>query len=192
VLGAGFEEIVAEENEDNTEELQGAVQRSAPTDGLGTPKERAAYKFVNGMNSSAATWFEGLIYALIILSVAVGSWQTVKGHGNAFHELEWVVVLIFTIEYCIRLVGAGADPEFARPGENWLIPRLRFIASFYSVIDLLAIVPFYVALIMPNSIVDEYDEYLRMIRILRLLKLDKYIPSITLIGTDQREHTGIQ
>lgn len=60
--------------------------------------------------------------------------------------------------------------------------RLRFVVSFYSVIDLLAIVPFYVALAMPESLVNDYDEYLRMLRILRLVKLDKYIPSITLIG----------
>jgi len=78
-------------------------------------------------------------------------------------------------------VGAGADPEFS--GSGGVMARLRFVASFYSVIDLLAIVPFYVAVALPESLVNEYDEYLRMLRILRLVKLDKYIPSITLIGT---------
>jgi len=53
--------------------------------------------------------------------------------------------------------------------------------SFYSIIDLLAILPYYLALALPDSTVDEYDEYLRMARICRLLKLDKYIPSFTLI-----------
>ena len=123
-----------------------------------------------------------IIYALILLSVAVGAWQTVDGEENAFVEVEWVAVVVFTIEYLMRLVGTGADPEFAHLGGPFVC-RLRFSGSFYSVIDLLAIVPCYLALALPNSVVNEYDEYLRMIRILRLIKLDKFIPSISLIGT---------
>ena len=59
--------------------------------------------------------------------------------------------------------------------------RLRTVFSFYSLIDLLAILPFYIAEAMPGSWVDQNDEYLRMLRLLRLFKLDKYVPSITLI-----------
>jgi hypothetical protein len=55
------------------------------------------------------------------------------------------------------------------------------MVSFYSIVDLLAIVPFYAAIALPNSVVNTYDEYLRMLRIIRLVKLDKYVPSLTLI-----------
>jgi len=112
--------------------------------------------------------------------VAVGIWQTVEGHENDFQNMELVAVIIFTFEYLIRLVGAGADPEFAK-GRNAFTCRVHFVFSFYSIVDLLAIIPFYLSLALPNSIVDEYDEYLRMLRILRLIKLDKYVPSITLL-----------
>lgn len=184
VLGAGFEDILAEENDDNTEELERAAQRAGASEELGTATERSAYNFANGIGSSLATWFELSIYALIVLSVAVGAWQTVEGEENSFHYIEWIAVVVFTVEYTIRLIGAGADPEFAKAGDtNGLMCRLRFIGSFYSIIDLLAIIPFYVALALPNSFVNDYDEYLRMLRILRLAKLDKYVPSITLIGT---------
>lgn len=183
LLGAGFEEIVSYENQDNTEELRRdrRTRFSTIPEGLGSSVERAAYRFVNGLSSVWAERFELMIYALIILSVAVGAWQTVPGEEGAFREVEWIAVIVFTIEYLIRLVGAGADPEFA--GDGGVKARLRFVTSFYSWIDLLAIVPFYVALALPNSIVDDYDEYLRMLRILRLVKLDKYVPSISLIGT---------
>ena len=181
VLGAGFEEIVSSENQDNLEELRRDRQSRVMPDGLGSSVERAAYRFVNGLSSIWAKRFELTIYALIMVSVAVGAWQTVAGQENAFHEVEWIAVVVFTIEYLIRLVGVGADPEFAERGA--VMSRVHFVASFYSVVDLLAIVPFYVALALPGSVVDEYDEYLRMLRILRLVKLDKYIPSITLIGT---------
>jgi Ion transport protein len=184
VLGAGFEAIVSAENRDNTAELyrdRDTAHTTLPA-GIGSSIERAAYHFVNGLGSIWAARFELMIYGLILLSVAVGAWQTVPGQENAFHEIEWIAVIVFTIEYVIRLVGTGADPEFRGMGGGF-VARLRFIPSFYSVIDLLAIVPFYVALALPESVVNDYDEYLRMLRILRLVKLDKYIPSITLIGT---------
>lgn len=184
MLGAGFEEIVAKENADDTRELeQQSSPSSANTEVLGSTVERAAYNFVNGLGSLWATRFELMIYALILLSVAVGAWQTVEGHENSFREIEWIAVITFTVEYLIRCVGVGADPEFVKAGGSGIMCRLRFIPSFYSLIDLLAIIPFYVTLALPNSVVNDYDEYLRMLRILRLVKLDKYVPSISLIGT---------
>lgn len=180
VLGAGFEEVVEQENEDNTEELEFQDHSTRSTENLGSSVEQAAYNFVNGIGSTAAQYFEKMIYVLIFLAVAVGVWQTLEGQENTFSEVEWGAVIIFTAEYLIRLIGAGADPDFAK-GCGVVQSRLRFLISFYSIIDLLAIIPFYVAFALPNSIVNDYDEYLRMLRILRLIKLDKYVPSITLI-----------
>ena len=55
----------------------------------------------------------------------------------------------------------------------------NYIFSFYALIDITAIVPFYIEIahLIPASTSD----YLRMLRILRLLKLDKYIPSVSLV-----------
>lgn len=147
---------------------------------MGTPSEEKVFRFVNGIGSKAAFNFEMSIYALILLSVAVGIWQTVHGHENDFHRVEWFAVIAFTIEYLLRLYGAPADPEFGK-GRNGFTARLRYIFSFYSIIDLLAIVPFYFAVAMPNSWADRYSDYLRMGRLARLLKLDKYVPSISLL-----------
>ena len=186
VLGAGFEEILEEEHQDNTEVLETRTRGAYAADAseeFGSSIEKIAYRYVNGIGSYYATCFELNIYSFILLSVAVGAWQTVEGQENAFYEIEWIAICLFTLEYLIRLVGAGADPEFAKEGRNGFMCRVHFILSFYSIVDLMAIVPFYVSVLFPNSIVNDYDEYLRMIRIVRLIKLDKYIPSITLIGT---------
>jgi len=184
ILGSGFEEVLDEENEDNQQELV-AQNRTAANNGteaepLGTTLERSCYSFVNGLGSKAAQIFELSIYGLILISIAVGCYQTVDGHENDFHEIEWLAVIVFTVEYSMRFIGAAADPEFSN-GQNAVGSRVRFVFSFYSLVDLAAIVPFYAAIALPNSVVNEYDEYLRMIRILRLVKLDKYIPSLTLI-----------
>ena len=200
LLGAGFEAIVSQENEDNLQELASPMNEPpctlSPTDDANRSTSASVstmtwvqrvYKFVNGLDSIWGQRFELSVYTLILLSVAVGAWQTVDGHENDFHELEWIAVIVFTIEYALRFIGAGADPEFTRGmgSLNWSESfwcRCRFLISFYSLIDLLAIVPFYVALALPNTFVNDYDEYFRMLRIVRLLKLDKYVPSITLIG----------
>ena len=94
-----------------------------------------------------------------------------------FGVTEWVAVLVFTAEYLLRLLSSPADPTL--PGG--LRAPLAFVFSFYSIVDLLAIVPFYVAVALPGGWVDQNDGYFRMLRLLRLLKLDQYIPSITLI-----------
>lgn len=195
ILGSGFEDLVQQENEDDKRELaaQAAIanktrsleeedtilqERSA---GLGSLAEHSLFIFVNGIGSPFARFFEWSIYALIFLAVAVGCWQTVEGEENSFTAIEWVAVVVFTFEYLIRFIGVGADPEFASPGGNPITCRLKFVFSFYSLIDLAAILPFYAALAMPDSAVNDYDEYLRMLRIIRLVKLDKYVPSISLI-----------
>lgn len=195
ILGAGFEELVEEENEDKKEELAVAagdtnkprtaadVERALEetSSQLGSFLEHAAFTFVNGIGSPVAKVFEFTIYVLIFLAVAVGCWQTVEGEENSLREIEWIAVVIFSFEYLIRFVGVGADPEFSSRGANPIMCRLSFLISFYSIVDLMAIIPFYVSLAMPDSVVNDYDEYLRMLRIIRLVKLDKYVPSITLI-----------
>lgn len=138
------------------------------------------YNFTNGLGSTASLWFEGIIYFLICLTVFIGIIETIEGQGNALSQVEFVAVLIFTVEYILRFIGASADPNYADIGSPFL-RRLRYVVSFYSIIDLLAILPYYLALALPGGWVDAHDEYLRMFRLLRLLKLDKYVPSISLI-----------
>ncbi|HAD80797.1 MAG TPA: ion transporter, partial [Flavobacteriaceae bacterium] len=66
-------------------------------------------------------------------------------------SLEWILTFLFTIEYLLRIYCV----------KN----RWRYIFSFYGVIDLLSILPFYLGLVLPTS------KYLASIRILRLLRI---------------------
>lgn len=176
LLGAGFEELVTEgENEESSDEVN--IVSSTPSTATGAGLQKACYQFVNGIGSKAAVRFELSIYALIVATVIIGIVQTVPGHDNFFSWLECLAVGVFTIEYVLRFIGCGADPEYSALS----FKRIRYILSFYSIIDLLAIVPFYIAMAMPHSWVDRHDEYFRMLRLIRLLKLEKYIPSITLV-----------
>jgi hypothetical protein len=179
ILGSGFESVIEEENEDDEREL---VEEGSATEDelLGTPLEKWCYTAVNAYSTPLALAIQTAIYTLIFVAIVIGTLQTVEGHENDFAGVESFTVYMFTLEWGLRFIGAGADPVFAADS-NGLMARLKFVFSFYSIIDLLAFVPYYVSLALPGSVIDQYDEYLRMSRILRLLKLDKFVPSFTLI-----------
>ncbi|CAN0421207.1 unnamed protein product, partial [Hapterophycus canaliculatus] len=79
--------------------------------------------------------------------------------------IELVAVVIFTLEYAVRVYAA---PE-AYPVRSPCVARLRYMVSFYAVIDFLAVFPYYLA--QASARVDEYDNYLRLLRLLRILKV---------------------
>ncbi|KAG7358930.1 ion transport protein [Nitzschia inconspicua] len=179
ILGSGFESVIEEETEDDNRELV-EVGTSNGSSLLGSRFEQRCYNIVNGYASTLAHAVETAIYVLIFTAIFIGIIQTVEGRENDFSRIEAFTVYAFTLEYILRFVGVGADPAYAE-GRNGFVARLKYFVSFYSIIDLLGFVPYYIAMALPGSAIDQYDEYLRMSRILRLLKLDKFIPSFTLI-----------
>ncbi len=178
-MGNGFEELIHKKYEETPDE-EVIIDQTLPSRTTLGDFQIFCYQFVNGIGSAAAATFELSIYFLIALTVTIGVVQTVPGYENVGSGIEWLAVIVFTIEYILRLIGAGADPDFSA-SSNGFLARLKYVFSFYSIVDLLAIVPFYYAYSNPNSWINAHDEYLRMIRLLRLLKLDKYVPSISLL-----------
>ncbi len=163
LLGGGFEEIVTSTNEDTPDESEKTDKSSSTEIHSVSDIELQCYNIVNGIGSNAAVYFELSIYFLIAASVTVGIIQTVDGYGDSFATLELLAVLVFTTEYVMRLIGVVADPEFSTSGSNqysstW--SRLKYVCSFYSIVDLLAILPFYLALIFPDSWFDQHSKYL--------------------------------
>jgi hypothetical protein len=181
ILGAGFEELIAKEHEDKPDETETITEpQILNTTSVGR-FSKFCHDFVNGEGSRVAATFEQGIFVLIGLTVTLGVIQTVPDWKDVGSSFEFLAIAIFTVEYIMRLIGAVADPEFAVTGSSPFVTRLKYVFSFYSIIDLLAILPFYYAYANPNSWIDQHDEYLRMIRLLRLLKLEKYVPSISLL-----------
>jgi hypothetical protein len=161
ILGAGFEEKVEDKESDSVDAFDDAIIEYVADTQHGF--QASCYQFVNGIGSRTAQLFELLIYGLILLTVVLGILQTLPGYEDLFQNLETVTVLVFTLEYIIRVVGVGADPEFNYGAKGGLRTRCDFIFSFYSFVDLLAILPFYFAYLMPGSWFDEHDEYLYVI-----------------------------
>jgi len=104
--------------------------------------------------------FNFCVTLIIIYSVICYSLDTLPSNDQELisflHYSELVVVTMFTFEYLCRIYAA----------EN----RVKFIFSFYGLIDLLAILPFYLATAVDLRAL----RLLRLMRLLRLLKLARY------------------
>ena len=114
---------------------------------------------------------------LILANVLVVILETVPGLDDqdvlAFYIFDRVSVAVFTVEYLARLWVAVEHPPVARHGA--VLGRLRFALGPYLLIDLLAILPFYLSLFMPAADL----RVLRIFRLLRMLKLARYSPALT-------------
>lgn len=119
----------------------------------------------------------GFIVMLIILNVSAVILESYQPIGEKYHNEFFLFntfsVVIFTIEYIARIWVSIESPflDTAAPIKS----RLKYILSPVSLIDFLAIAPFYLSLFFAIDL-----RYLRMLRMLRLLKLTHYFKGLRL------------
>lgn len=115
--------------------------------------------------------FDGFLIGLIALNIAAVVLETVPSihdeFAAGFHFFEIVSVAIFTVEYALRIWVAPEHASFRQYGP--VGSRLRYAVSFFALIDLLAILPFYLAFLLGLDL-----RVLRVLRLLRFLKLMRY------------------
>jgi voltage-gated potassium channel Kch len=132
----------------------------------------------NNYQKTFDKWIYLLIIANAVCLVAEHIPAIFDPYQARFHQFELFSLVVFTIEYIMRLFAAPADPEFSKSK----LPRFAFIRSPYAIIDLAAILPFYLALFIPLD--------LRVLRLLRLLKLLRaVIPAIQEFAKANRGRT---
>jgi len=88
-------------------------------------------------------------------------------HGRAFRIFDVASVAIFTVEYALRLWASPEDPRY--PLDNDWRSRAKYAVTPLAIFDLLAILPFYLAFLIPFDL-----RILRLFRLLRILKLTRY------------------
>ncbi len=89
---------------------------------------------------------------------------------------EKVSVIIFTVEYLLRVWACTFKPGFNRP----VLGRLKFVFSFLLMVDLVAILPFYLPMLISVDL--RLLRALRLLRMARLVKIERYSASLRLIG----------
>ncbi|MBO7720880.1 MAG: ion transporter [Kiritimatiellae bacterium] len=90
--------------------------------------------------------------------------------------LEVAVSSVFTVEYILRIWTA----DLLYPGCGWLRARMKYIFSGPAVIDLLAILPFWLPMLLPGSMLG--IRALRLLRLMRICKLNRYSDAVAFIG----------
>ena len=113
-----------------------------------------------------------ILFILIILNIAAVCLESVKHIGDeyklAFNAFEIFSVVIFSIEYLLRVWSAPARNDLGDSPN--LIKRMKYIFSFTGLIDFLAIIPS----ILPYFFGGVDLRWLRVLRLLRLLKISNY------------------
>ncbi|WP_416897125.1 MAG: cyclic nucleotide-gated ion channel [Minwuia sp.] len=115
--------------------------------------------------------FDWFLITLISINIAAVVLETVPSIHDEYEIdfliVEWVSVIIFTVEYLLRLWVAPEHPSLRRLGP--VRSRLRYAISFQALVDLAAVLPFYLSHVFGIDL-----RILRVLRLLRFLKLMRY------------------
>jgi voltage-gated potassium channel len=116
-------------------------------------------------DTAAGKAFDVVLLLCILLSVIAVLLESVRSiaevYGTYLRVIEWIFTILFTIEYLFRLLCVG------RP--------VRYALSFYGLVDLLAIVPTYMSVIISGTQSLIVIRALRLLRVFRVLKLAHFV-----------------
>lgn len=134
------------------------------------PKKKI-YTVIFGTETPAGKAFDVVLLILIILSVTVVILESVSSiretSPRLFVDVEWAFTFVFTIEYLLRIYSSP------RP--------VRYMTSFFGVIDLLAILPTYLVLFFDQSAFLLTFRALRLLRMFRIFKLGRYLDEAAIL-----------
>jgi voltage-gated potassium channel len=144
---------------------------------VSTPAQKKVAEIIFGTETFWGKWFDLILIGVIITSVMVIFLDSVPPlhelHKAAYFELEWFFTAFFTIEYLVRI---------------WCSPnRKKYIFSIWGIVDLLAILPTYIALLLPQAAPLLIIRLLRTIRIFRVLRLFKLMSHANRLGAELRK-----
>lgn len=149
-------------------QLEAAARFGRPTESW----RLRAFTVIFESDTRAGRLFDRLLISTILASVAVVILDSVQSisarHGALFDVLEWGFTLLFTAEYVLRLLCVRHP--------------LRYATSFFGLVDLLAVLPTYLAFFFPEASALINVRTLRLLRIFRIFKLGAYVSEFGSLG----------
>ncbi|CAN5200572.1 ion transporter [soil metagenome] len=123
------------------------------------------YTVIFEADTRAGRLFDQLLIGVILVSIGVVMADSVQSihqvHGQMLMGMEWIFTVLFTAEYLARLLCVRKP--------------LQYATSFYGVIDLVAVLPTYLALFVPGLHAFIDVRVLRLLRVFRVFKLTAYV-----------------
>lgn len=125
---------------------------------------QSLHKVIFGTDTAAGRAFDVLLLGAITLSVVVASLESVPSmraaYGGPLRLLEWGFTLLFTLEYALRLASLRRPSSYA--------------FSFFGAVDLIALLPTWLSLLVPGAQALMVVRAFRLLRVFRVLKLSLY------------------
>lgn len=122
-------------------------------------------------DTKAGRFFDVVLLWAILFSVILVMAESVSElrdrYEDLFWTLEWIFTILFTIEYVLRIL--------------CVVRPVRYMISFYGLIDLLSIVPTYLSLFFIDTHSLRIIRALRLLRVFRVLKLARFVKESDLI-----------
>ena len=126
---------------------------------------RKLHEIIYGTSTPAGKLFDIILLIVIVYSVVIVMLESVPRIDTKYHKFlnisEWVVTVLFTIEYVLRIV-CIQKPK-------------KYIFSFFGIIDLLSTIPKYLSYFVVGSQYITAFRALRLLRVFRILKLVRYV-----------------
>ena len=150
--------------------------------GFGLGPKRRMHEIIDAEHSNdlLSKGVNKFLIVLILLNTLAVILESVPSYtiayGTLFRTFEILSVTVFSIEYLMRIWTSNLDRNFDAP----IIGRLRFIIKPMSIIDLLAILPFFLPLLFTFDL--RVIRMLRLFRMVRILKLGRYSEVIHKLG----------
>ena len=134
------------------------------------PWRKRLHEIIFEADTPAGKAFDIALLILILLSVAVVFEDSIRGKSPQLKQFlfyaEWFFTIIFSIEYFLRIYTIDKPKTY--------------IFSFYGIIDLLSILPTFIALVFTGT------HYLAIIRMLRLLRVFRVLKLVQFVGASNR------
>lgn len=132
-----------------------------------TPFDRFRQKIniiIHGVNTPAGRLFDIILLLVILLSVFLVMLESVESLDIIYHDFfivsEWIITVFFSIEYILRIISSRKP--------------LKYIFSFYGIIDLISILPMYLSFFVPSTKILTIVRALRLLRLFRILNLVQF------------------
>ena len=130
-----------------------------------TSWKKKLHEVIYEADTPAGKAFDVILLIVIVLSIIIVMLESVKSifaeYGDLFYTVEWVITIIFTVEYILRIIA------IKNPG--------KYIFSFYGIIDFVSTIPTYLTLFMGGYNVLLAVRALRLLRVFRILKITRYL-----------------
>ena len=127
------------------------------------------------VGDSVGTWVDRALVTLIVINLVAVALESMpkyaSRYGTAFDWIEYVSLAVFTIEYALRLWVAVEHGPYRHLSH--MRARLKYAVSTAGIIDLIAVLPFWFAMLLPSDF-----RFVLVFRMVRFFKIARYSPAM--------------